>query len=1375
MTTTGSKDFENRWRMSRAGMVNVWHYIDTEFTLSGGRLILRGSNGSGKSRALEMLLPFLLDADRRRMDATGSQKVSLDELMHTGIGNQTNRVGYLWLELSRPGAFLTLGAHIRYSASAKRSEVNYFTTERRVGHDLNLVADNREPLARDQLAELVGAHRLGDAEQHREAVRTRVFGLHGEFGRDRFTGLMQLLHTLRSPDVGNRIDEGKLPQILSDALPPLSEQMLEAAGDRLDDLSETRLAQSRLSDTLEHAREFHDVYRRYAATTLTAGAASLEGVIDAVDGAVGAHRDRITEAAELAGEQTSVNQQISELTEERDTLKGAIEVLSDRPELADADDLKLRDEQVLLLRRIADTALVDAERARGAEQALVESVERGLGAVDTAVREAVSLLSAAKDGLVDIGLTTGELPDTFNCDRATAGAVTAVVMDSLDGPPVSITRPSLPAWTLEPSDLSHAAESARRSAEAAYQRGRLVERRIAEARRLDSTLARVLDQENRAEEAEGAAESQRNGATRSAQERDELAIDLNRRWREWVSAPDTTRIIPGAAWPPAVSEVLTVDLEALCGDSESDDVLDELDAAPERAAIPVREELAVQSRGLVDEQRADDLRRVDLSTRRGELLDEHDPEPPVGPLHRVHSGVPLWSAVDFQPHLTAEERAGIEAALLASGLLTATVALDATVQAEDGEILLTPIETVANSPLSTALCPDPAADVPSDLIASILARVGLHDQNSRATIGTDGSWQNGSLSGRHTQPKALYIGGAARAANREAELAHIEIQLDELTTAAEDRKAAHAEINRRRGELDSHLATAPRTRKLALQRQAARLAERRAAEAEEDAHTQRRTATEARAGWSKEFQTHSRQCDSAGLPVAVEQLAAIEKQCRNAEQSCRALEKSIQETIKVANRLIGLPEQHADAQTQRETAELEAESRRRDWVRDASDVAARHAALDLSVREILDELGRSKKAQKNTMTKLDDLGRRKTSLISKCTLAEHNRDLAEEEVRHRIDELRTTGIAFDARLRLPGLAAAASEVDVERVADVTDRERIRGVIRVARTAWKVSKPVGLNQLIAALRRFETGVSGQLDVTHHVESDVYLVHIEGAEEHHDCTAVLNYLIRRDEQGRAALSERERKVFTEFVLGGVADELRRRVEQADALMKAMDGSLAGVRTSHGIGVSIAWSLDTADPELQRLIGLVKTNDAVRSDDGDEELVALIRHRVEQLHAADSSVGYTAHLRTALDYRVWHAVEVTILGPESNQRRRISKRAKISQGETRFVSYVALFAAADGFLSGLPSSDQALRLVLLDDAFAKVDERAIGELMGLLVRMDIDFVMTGHALWGTVPEVPALDIYEIRRIGGSAVIPTWIQWNGRKKTFMQVVRPA
>ena len=46
-----------------------------------------------------MLLPFLLDADRRKVDATGAGKVRLEDLMKAGGAEQHNRLGYLWLEL----------------------------------------------------------------------------------------------------------------------------------------------------------------------------------------------------------------------------------------------------------------------------------------------------------------------------------------------------------------------------------------------------------------------------------------------------------------------------------------------------------------------------------------------------------------------------------------------------------------------------------------------------------------------------------------------------------------------------------------------------------------------------------------------------------------------------------------------------------------------------------------------------------------------------------------------------------------------------------------------------------------------------------------------------------------------------------------------------------------------------------------------------------------------------------------------------------------------------------------------------------------------------------------------------------------------------
>jgi hypothetical protein len=74
------------------------------------------------------------------------------------------------------------------------------------------------------------------------------------------------------------------------------------------------------------------------------------------------------------------------------------------------------------------------------------------------------------------------------------------------------------------------------------------------------------------------------------------------------------------------------------------------------------------------------------------------------------------------------------------------------------------------------------------------------------------------------------------------------------------------------------------------------------------------------------------------------------------------------------------------------------------------------------------------------------------------------------------------------------------------------------------------------------------------------------------------------------GRSALTDREREVFTRFVLGGVAEELRRRVNQAGQLVAAMNTSLKGIRTSNGIGVRLGWGLREEHAALGRVLELV-----------------------------------------------------------------------------------------------------------------------------------------------------------------------------------------
>ena len=218
LAQTPAKHHPARWRLHRGGLIDVWYYYDAEFAFSGGRVIWRGANGAGKSRALEMLLPYLLDADRTKIGAATGNRVRLDDLMRTGASDRAIRTGYVWLELAgvdddgNPD-HLTLGAFIRFSKSTAEAKVWYFTTPLRVGTELVLLDRTRLVLSREHLGALIGTDRITESpETYRERVRTQVFGLTGDAGRERYAALIDLLHVLRNPDVGNRVEAGKLPE-----------------------------------------------------------------------------------------------------------------------------------------------------------------------------------------------------------------------------------------------------------------------------------------------------------------------------------------------------------------------------------------------------------------------------------------------------------------------------------------------------------------------------------------------------------------------------------------------------------------------------------------------------------------------------------------------------------------------------------------------------------------------------------------------------------------------------------------------------------------------------------------------------------------------------------------------------------------------------------------------------------------------------------------------------------------------------------------------------------------------------------------------------------------------------------------------------------
>lgn len=537
----------NRWRLSRAGFVDVWQYYDVTMDLSAGRGILRGPNGSGKSRALEMLLPFLLDADRRHM-GTGVP-VKLEDLMERGIGERTTRQGYLWLELARTtpediGEHYTLGAAVRYSHSSRAVTISYFTTPLRVGHDLLLMDDARNPLSRTDLLAAVGSDRVTDsAAQHRERVRTDVFALTGDTGRERFDGLLALLHTLRHPDVGNQIENGALPAILSAALPPLSENALEDAGTALDNLTSTREDLERLRVAREHVTSFLDTYRRWLTATFDATYGSVRA-------RAAAAIDTRTQAETLASDATRLDADRAHAQTKQATHTQAaaeantrIDALRASPAYQAVGQLDDKRRTVAALRGTATVALEAASKARSWEQDATDAADTEAGTVSTLATQVSTDLGVAHATLRDAGLTGHDLPLAVTVTIDPAPTHTEPVHITLTGEPSIVSRPSPVTVTTDQAALAAARHAATATATAAHGRATFAEGRLAEARRLASDQQQIAAARTAAGELANQADTDEHTATAAAEQRDAVGRALTGKWEEWTRDDDTVDLL----------------------------------------------------------------------------------------------------------------------------------------------------------------------------------------------------------------------------------------------------------------------------------------------------------------------------------------------------------------------------------------------------------------------------------------------------------------------------------------------------------------------------------------------------------------------------------------------------------------------------------------------------------------------------------------------------------------------------------------------------------------------------------------------------------------------------------------------------------------
>jgi uncharacterized protein (TIGR02680 family) len=1331
----GSSD-TTRFRLSRSGILNVWQYDAQIFTFAGGRLLLRGANGAGKSKTLEMLLPFVLDGDKLRMTASGRHHTSLLWLMTDGYTG-ASRTGYLWVEFTRPGEdgqmnTVTCGVGIRASDSARLATAWFFTSPRRVGHDLRL-EDESGPLSMQRCRAEVetDGHFFESALRYRDHVGQLLFGL----PPDEYADLLRLLYWLRQPQIGEDIEPERLAKQLEQALPQVDDEALRTAGDTFDELEAFGDQIDQRDRAATTVADFVRTYAGYAQGVLRARA---EEVVE-TDRDLRQRRSALRSSEgllrQVEADLTSTRAELAAVTQEHESTRSRIGELEKGPEA------RAQQRMMELSRRVADLDSAAKRSRRVADDARARaktSLEREHRARDGVAADSARLhgeLTETAQSLGRVGCAAPfAIPSGLPLTADESGPTAVAAAEQMTGR-VREVRPAVGA--LRAAVL--VVEGAQRDAQEARSEATAAERRVAEV-------------EERAENAAIAVRAASDESLRYEQE-------LTERLQSWLRDDDAVDLV----------------LPQLTGDN-----LAGLEALVRGAVAPVRARHEEAEGVAAAASRAGEQRTLALREQRAGAEAETDPSPPDPNWLRDSrvglAGAPFWRLVDFRVPLTDQQRAGIEAALEGAGLLDAWVHPDGRVIDHSRRDVTLEVSSRAagsmNSTVAEVLRPDlpDGCEVPAAVIESLLACIGLDDQQAEIGVTRDGRWRSGPAEGRTEKPRAQYIGATARTAERQRRLQRLDEELAEVATLLGMARGAQANARAQLVALDAWTASRPRHEQV-LHAWAKQSAAEQAAEgvrSELDRASAAATSARGQAGarlsaLEQLAATHSLPTTSTGLAARREELATLVSRLDRHELRLDGLARTLADWAAFADQArydddeaqerlseaaeaeqlaTGVTAEYEELRSAVGASVLELEQRLADLRRLFDAAAARRAELQSTLETIKESIGTTRtQVQGNVAT-----------VIAGEPIFERAR------------------IALAALVEVPGLVASGLGSDGP---GLTTSDIAQADTRTAVAILRMESPsreVNANMILAASRDLQSGPAATL------EPRVAEIHGVLTAVGRDDTGELP-LVDLGERLRASvaadrelLTERERRLFEDHVLGNLGDALRGVRLKAEELVNAMNELLQGVTTSQGIRVRLSWKLrDDIPSEAKRAVHLLGEPLGALLPDERRDLRESLHRLIEVSRAEAPEESYAEHLARALDYRRWFTFRIQYHRPEARDWTALHRKSPLSQGEQKVLCYLPLFAAAAAhFTSVAGAAPYAPRFILLDDAFPKIDARTHPLLFGLLVDLDLDFVITSERLWGDHATVPELAIYEALRSPNERGIAQYEhRWDGHRLT--------
>ncbi|MER6378099.1 SbcC/MukB-like Walker B domain-containing protein, partial [Streptomyces mirabilis] len=890
-------------------------------------------------------------------------------------------------------------------------------------------------------------------------------------------------------------------------------------------------------------------------------------------------------------------------------------------------------------------------------------------------------------------------------------------------------------------------------------------------------LARVsLDRAQEAVAAAETAEAAAESALRSAREQAHAALG------QWTGEH-------GALLAEAGADRLAEALE-LIGETEAVALADVFTEATTPAVQDLRDTLASLRAQRTDVER----RHAETKAERDRIAAEHDDAPPpargrtaersemgVSPAEgwgRAPSdGVPLWRLVDFDDELTDYQRACLEAALEASGLLDALVAAEDTpVAAGHSEGYLRAGAPVSGPSLADLLrpenpdnlgdpenpgAPEREAAISAARITAVLRAVAVTGDLDTGTpqISPDGRYAAGVLVGAHTKEHAEYVGATARARRRAARIAACETLLAELAAQIDELARAQARMDAALEAYAAARAALPRTTGITqalreLDKTAARLrATRDAADASQASYD------ESVAACSVAERALRR--TAAEHAIEIERVDAVETATRYFETAVRELAARRREHARQTEAAQAAADRLTAAAEDEEAALDTERAARRRHTEEAAGLQALQEAVGAEAQEVMRQVREAEDGIDALAREVEAARVAQHTAIAGTAAAEARRTAAAEaglvaaaEERDTARGLRPYAVRelLDILRCAPGLAWPAQEADwageALPPAVIAVHEAILSATRDL-TPTETSLKQSVTRLTKALDDLQAqlAAAGQDYRPEWDGSDGIIVVRVADEEGPLPVATFAQKISSHRRDQAELlSESEQRILEDALLTRLAQQIHDRTVDARDLIRRMNTDMRKRKMSSGTTVGVSWLLaDHLDDEQRAVCALLDADAARLGPDGLARVRVHFAAQIKTARARHRDQPYRELLAEVLDYRRWRQFAFQLVRPDKTEERLTRARhSRLSGGEQSVSLHLPLFAAAHAMLNSADS--HAPRLLALDEAFAGVDDTGRGELISLAAQFDLDLFMTGYDLWAAHASVSAAAHYDL-----------------------------